>query len=68
MDIADIKKVLSSHEPPEFPVCRHFDPDEDPMRGMTNNSLIMVMSHPPEFLITSGPPCMSEYKTFSFAF
>lgn len=66
MDVDGIKQVLSSHEPPEFPVCRHRQPGPDVMRGMTNNSLIMVMSQPPELHLTSGPPCSSEYRVFTF--
>ena len=66
MDVESIQRVLSSHEPPEFPVCRHKMEGEDIMRGMTNNSLVMVMSRPAEMHLTSGPPCMSEYRKFSF--
>jgi len=66
VDVARIKQVLSSHEPAEFPVCRHRQPGADPMLGMTNNSLIMVMSNPAELQVTSGPPCSYEYKTFGF--
>jgi isopenicillin-N N-acyltransferase-like protein len=61
-----IKQVLSSHEPPEFPICRHLPAGADPMRGMTNNSLIMVLDRPAELHLTSGPPCISAYKTFHF--
>ena len=64
--VARLKQVLSSHTPPEFPICRHLPADPDPMRGMTNNSLIMRLTHPPELHLTSGPPCMSEYKVFRF--
>jgi isopenicillin-N N-acyltransferase-like protein len=64
--LESIKQVLSSHEPPEFPICRHLPADSDPMRGMTNNSLVMVLVRPPELHLTSGPPCMSEYKVFHF--
>jgi len=66
VDVARLKQVLSSHDSTEFPVCRHHQPDADPMRGMTNDSLIMVMSRPAELHITSGPPCSHEYKTFRF--
>ncbi len=64
--VENIKQVLSSHEPPEFPICRHLPADPDPMRGMTNNSLVMVLALPPELHLTSGPPCMSEYQVFHF--
>jgi hypothetical protein len=66
VDVRRIKQVLSSHEPAEFPVCRHPQPGEDIMRGMTNDSLIMVMTDPAELHVTSGPPCSYEYKTFRF--
>ncbi len=61
-----IKQVLSSHEPPEFPICRHLPPGKDPMRGLTNNSLVMLLTRPAELHLTSGPPCMSNYKIFRF--
>jgi isopenicillin-N N-acyltransferase-like protein len=66
VDVARLKQILSSHESAEFPVCRHPQPGADPMRGMTNDSLIMVMSKPAELHVTSGPPCTYEYKTFRF--
>ena len=66
MDVARLKQVLSSHDSAEFPVCRHRQPDADSMRGMTNDSLIMVMSQPAVLHVTSGPPCSYEYKTFGF--
>jgi isopenicillin-N N-acyltransferase-like protein len=66
VSVERIKQVLSSHEPPEFPICRHLPPGIDPMRGMTNNSLIMALTRPAELHLTSGPPCMSDYKIFRF--
>jgi isopenicillin-N N-acyltransferase like protein len=66
VNVETFKEVLSSHQPPEFPVCRHPLPDSDPMRGMTNNSLIMSLGEPPHLHLTSGPPCYSEYRVFSF--
>ncbi len=66
VDLDRIKQVLSSHDSAEFPVCRHRQPDADPMRGMTNDCLVMVMSQPAELHVTSGPPCSSEFKTFRF--
>ena len=66
IDVEAIKQILGSHEPPEFPICRHREPGTDVMRGMTNNSLVMVMGHPPELHLTSGPPCSTEYKVFRF--
>jgi isopenicillin-N N-acyltransferase like protein len=66
VNVSRIKQILSSHDSAEFPVCRHFQPGVDPMRGMTNDSLIMVMSDPAELHVTSGPPCSSEYMTFMF--
>jgi hypothetical protein len=66
VDVARLKQVLSSHDSTEFPVCRHRLPDSDPMRAMTNDSLVMVMSQPAELHVTSGPPCSSEYEIFRF--
>jgi hypothetical protein len=66
MDVEGIKRVLGTHEPAGFPVCRHRLEGEDIMRGMTNNSLVMQMTRPAELHLTSGPPCMSEYRVFRF--
>jgi isopenicillin-N N-acyltransferase-like protein len=66
VDRKRIQQALGSHDSDEFPVCRHRLPGADPMRGMTNNSLIMVMTKPAELHVTSGPPCSHEYKTFRF--
>ena len=66
VDVDGIKQVLSSHDPPQFPICRHKQAVLDPMSGMTNNSLVMVMNRPAEMQLASGPPCISEFKTFEF--
>jgi hypothetical protein len=64
--VEEFKQILSSHAPPEFPICRHFQPGLDPMQGMTNNSLIMLLGRPAELHLTSGPPCSSEFVVFRF--
>ncbi len=65
--VEDIQQALASHEPAEFPVCRHRIPDGDPYRSMTNNSLVMRMGQPAQLHLTSGPPCLTEYRLFSFS-
>ena len=61
--VEQVKAILSSHASAEYPICRH-----KPEGGgsMTNNTIIMVLSDPPVMHLTSGPPCQSEFRSFSF--
>jgi isopenicillin-N N-acyltransferase like protein len=63
LTVAEIKKLLSTHDTPDDPVCRHRRDDQN---GMTNFSFIMELSSEPRFHIASGPPCMTEFRTFTF--
>jgi len=58
-----VKSILSSHDSPEYPICRHKRPDNP---GMTNACLIMECSTLPVMHVASGPPCMTEFKSFRF--
>lgn len=57
------RSILSSHDDPEYPVCRHGKPG----RGdITTYSLIMDLKPSPEFHVAPGPPCKTEFRTYSF--
>jgi hypothetical protein len=57
------KSILSSHDDPELPVCRHGRPGEG---DITTFSMIMVLKRSPEFHVAPGPPCKTEFRTYSF--
>lgn len=58
-----IKTTLSSHDHPQHPVCRHKISKNG---GMTIGCTIMVLSSSPEFHVAPGPPCETDFHTFSF--
>jgi len=57
------KSILSSHDDPEYPVCRHGRPGQG---DITTFSLIMVLKPSPEFHVAPGPPCKTEFRTYTF--
>jgi hypothetical protein len=57
------KSILSSHDDPEYPVCRHGRPGQG---DITTFSLIMVLKASPEFHVAPGPPCKTEFRTYTF--
>jgi hypothetical protein len=57
------KSILSSHDDPEYPVCRHGRPGQG---DITTFSLIMVLKALPEFHVAPGPPCKTEFRTYTF--
>jgi isopenicillin-N N-acyltransferase like protein len=63
LTVAEVKKILSSHDTPDDPICRHRRDDQN---GMTNFSFIMEFGSEPRIHIASGPPCMTEFRTFNF--
>lgn len=58
-----IKEILSSHDHPKYPVCRHKKPEGG---GMTFGCVIMILSSSPEYHVAPGPPCMTEFQSFRF--
>lgn len=62
--VETVKSVLSSHDHPKYPVCRHKEPGS---RAMTLGSTIMVLSSSPKMILAPGPPCLTEYKTYEFS-
>jgi len=63
LTVAKVKEILSAHDSEDFPVCKHKREDR---QGMTNFCIIMELSDTPAFHISSGPPCMTEFRTFHF--
>ncbi len=58
------KEALSSHDNPEYPVCRH-TPKPGGV-GFTAGCGIAEFSNPPIFHFASGPPCSTKFKMYSF--
>jgi len=58
-----IKKILSSHDSDEYPICRH----KGTHKGfMTIGCSIMVLSDKPEFHFAPGPGCKTKFEVFDF--
>jgi hypothetical protein len=57
------KAILSSHDHPQHPICRHKKPGGG---SMTIGCSIMVLSSPPELHFAPGPPCMTGFRTYGF--
>ncbi len=58
-----IKKILSSHDVKEHPICRH----DLPSGAHTNMGLIMELSKSPKLHISFGAPCKAEFSLFEFS-
>jgi len=57
------KSILSSHDDPDYPVCRH---GRQGQGDITTFSMIMVLKPSPEFHVAPGPPCSTEFRTYTF--
>jgi len=57
-----IKKILSSHEVMDHPICRH----DLPSGAYTNMGLIMELSKSPKLHISFGPPCKTAFCKYEF--
>ena len=58
-----VKKILSSHDSDEHPICRHKGKDKG---FMTIGCSIMVLSDEPEFHFAPGPGCKTKFEAFDF--
>ena len=58
-----IKKILSSHNVKDYPICRH----DLPSGAYTNMGLIMELSKPPKLHISFGAPCKTEFSLYEFS-
>lgn len=61
--VETIKTILSSHDSPEHPICRHKGSEGG---GMTVAGLIMELSPSPVLHLAPGPPCSTTFKTYTF--
>ena len=57
-----IKKILRSHDPKEYPICRH----DLPSGAYTNMGLIMELSESPKLNISFGTPCKTDFSKYEF--
>jgi predicted choloylglycine hydrolase len=60
--VKKIKKILSSHDEEDYPICCHNLPSE----VYTNTCFIMELSKSPKLHISFGPPCKTEFVIFEF--
>ena len=63
IDVNKIKSILSSHDSPQYPVCRH---KGKPTDGMAFAAVIMELAESPRMHVAPGPPCSTEFETFHF--
>jgi hypothetical protein len=63
VNVEEINSVLSSHEPPDHPICRHVSLHAD---TMTLGCMIMELSLSPAMYLSSSPPCSNILSTYRF--
>lgn len=56
-------QILSAHDDPDNPVCRHLREETE---DMTNFCIVMELGAEPAMHVTSGPPCHSDFRAFRF--
>jgi len=62
--VDDIKEILSSKDDPDNPVCCEKRADG---RGVfTAGSLVMDLSENPVLHFAPGPPCTTEFESYTF--
>jgi isopenicillin-N N-acyltransferase-like protein len=59
-----IKETLSSKDDPQNPVCR--EKRADGRGGFTSGCLIMELSEGPKLHLAPGPPCTTDFRTYTF--
>ena len=62
--IDSIKETLSSKDDPQNPVCR--EKRADGRGAFTSGCLIMELSEKPVLHLAPGPPCVTEFRTYTF--
>jgi isopenicillin-N N-acyltransferase-like protein len=62
-DVETVKSVLSSHDPPEYPICQHHTAESD---WLSAGCTIMALSSTPELYLAPGPPCSTEFGVYEF--
>ncbi len=63
VEIEEIKSILSSHDFPNNPICRHKTSETGPM---TLGCMIMELSPLPTLYMSSSPPCSSLLTAYKF--
>ena len=58
LTVEAVRGMLSSHDSSESPICRH---------DATRMSFVVEFTRPPVLHVASGPPCMTEFRSFRFA-
>ena len=63
LDVSEVKAILSAHDSPRHPVCRH-----KPAHAgwMTIGSTVMTLGEPPALHIAPGPPCSTAFEELTF--
>lgn len=61
--VETVQAILSSHDHPQHPICRHKKPSGG---SMTIGCTIMVLSSSPELHFAPGPPCTTAFKIYRF--
>lgn len=64
IDVAAIKAILSSHDDPKNPVCRHVPPGGEGV--FTAGCMIYELGDSPVLHLAPGPPCSTEFKKYEF--
>lgn len=62
--VDSIKEILSSKDDPQNPVCR--EKRADGGGGFTAGCLIMDLSEKPVLHLAPGPPCTTDFQTYTF--
>ena len=66
LDVAGMKAILSGHDSPRHPVCRHKPADAGSSSFVTIGSTVMTLGEPPVLHIAPGPPCVTHFEELSF--
>jgi len=64
IDVETVKSILSSHDDPKNPICRHKKINGS--AAFTAGCLIMELSNSPVLHLAPGPPCLTKFRTQKF--
>lgn len=62
----EVRAALSAKDDPDFPVCVPYQPG-NPQSVLTAGSTIFEFTVPPKLHVASGPPDVTEFRTFEFS-
>ncbi len=66
LDVAGVKAILSAHDSPRHPVCRHKPANAGASAFVTIGSTVMTLGEQPVLHIAPGPPCVTHFEELSF--